>query len=55
MSPPNALGEVGDRDHLVARDQAEVHGDADVREALLLLRVHAEVVRTAATSIGGSA
>ena len=40
-----ALGEVGDRDHLVARDQAEVHRDADVGEPLLLLRVDAEVVR----------
>ena len=29
----DALGEVGDRDHLVARDQAEVHRDADVARA----------------------
>ena len=40
-----ALGEVGDRDHLVARDQPEVDGHADVRAPLLALRVDAEVVR----------
>ena len=40
-----ALGQVGDRDHLVAGDEAEVDGNADVREALLLLRVDADVVR----------
>ena len=41
----DALGEVGDRDHLVAGDEPEVDRNADVAEALLLLRVDAEVVR----------
>src|SRR4051812_29388406 len=36
-----ALHEVGDGDHLVARDQPEVHGHADVAEPRLLLRVDA--------------
>ena len=40
----DALGEVGDGDHLVAGDQPEVDGDADVDEAGLLLLVDAEVV-----------
>ena len=40
-----ALGQIRQRDHLVAGDEAEVHRHADVREAFLLLRVHAEVVR----------
>ena len=40
-----ALGEIGDRDHLVAADEAEVHRHADVGETFLLLRVHAHVVR----------
>ena len=43
-SPPSALGQIGDGDHLVARDEAEVHRHADVARARLLLRVHAEVV-----------
>src|SRR5205823_9237395 len=38
------LGDVGDRDHLVARDEAEVDGEADVAQAGLLLRVDADVV-----------
>ena len=38
-----ALGEVGERDHLVAADEAEVHRHADVVPAVGLL-VHAEVV-----------
>ena len=40
-----AVGEIGDRDHLVARDQPEVHGHADVGEPFLLLGVHTEVMR----------
>ena len=40
-----AVGEVGDRDHLVAGDQPEVDRDADVGEPVLLLGVDAEVVR----------
>src|SRR5262245_29350759 len=39
-----ALGEVGDRDHLVAGDKAEVHGHADVAEPGLLLLVDADVI-----------
>ena len=33
MSPPKRVGELGDRDHLVAGDQPEVHRDADRRRA----------------------
>ena len=39
-----ALRQVGDRDHLVAGDEPEMDGNADVREARLLLGVHADVV-----------
>jgi hypothetical protein len=39
------LGEVGDGDHLVAGDETEVDGNADVDEAGLLLFPHAEVIR----------
>src|SRR5436190_9541220 len=40
-----ALREVGERDHLVPGDEAEVHRHPDVREPVLLLRVDTEVVR----------
>ena len=39
-----ALRQLGDREHLVAGHEPEVHGDADVCQARLLLRVHADVV-----------
>jgi hypothetical protein len=39
------LRELGDGDQVVARDETEADGDADVRKSLLLLRVHAHVVR----------
>ena len=40
----DGLGQVGHRDQLVARGQAEVHRDADVAQALLTLAVDADVV-----------
>ena len=36
--------ELRDRDHLLAREQADLHGDADRDEAVLLLRLDAHVV-----------
>ena len=39
------LDEIGDGDQLVAGREPELHGHADVREAFLLLRVHADVRR----------
>ena len=44
MSAPARSATIGDGDHLVARDEAEVHRHADVAEPRLLLGVDAQVV-----------
>ena len=42
--PAELRRELRDRDHLLAGDQADLHRDADRDEALLLLRLNADVV-----------